>query len=566
MITRTPRSAAVEAYSATPRGSRWAESTRSSLEIPRSFNSSTAGSMPSRSDSEPMRMPTSGPASSNSSRAAKGTSCRWDSGCDMDRLRCDVRAELRAGEVDLLDGGVSLLARVRNGGPRADHVEDASPGRGELAVAQRRARVEDERPGRACHLDAADRDAALRVVRIAGGGQDDRHGCERLGGELDSGQLAVRGGGKRFEEIAAQAGEERLRLGVAEAAVELEHARPGVGQHQAGVEKAGKRGAAPRELGDHRAVDEAGELLDVFLTEHRYGRVAPHAARVWAFVSVLQPLEVLGRREREDFLTVAESEERDLLALEQLLDDDVLAERACTHERRIRLVLGAAHEHALARREAIGLDDAGRAGFVENGSGRHRGGVEHLLGERLRPLDACGRLARPEHGDAGAPELVRDARDERGLGADDDEVDLVLPAEAEEALDVVHADRVAAAERCDPGIPRRRMQLVQPLALRDLPRQRVLAATRPQDQHLHEGEFKVAGACFKYRRRAVGGPVWSNLDLTGTRGSRNGNSSSRSSSTPPSRRLATSTTSSGGCWWRRGIPSTLPTPWTTRAS
>ena len=261
-----------------------------------------------------------------------------------------------------------------------------------------------------------------------------------------------------------------------------------------------------------------------------------------------------------------ESEERDLLALEQLLDDDVPAERAGAHERRIRLVLSAADEHTLARREAVGLDDAGRPGFVENGSGRHRGGLEHLLGEGLRPLDARGRLARPEHGHAGAPKLVRDARDERRLGADDDEVDLVLPAEAEEALDVVHADRVAAAERCDPGIPRRRMQLGQPLALRDLPRERVLAAARPQDQHLHEGEFKVAGGCFKYRRRAVGGPVWSNLDLTGTRGSRNGNSSSRSSSTPLSRRLAISTTSSGGCWWRRGIPSTPLTLWTTRAS
>ena len=37
MITRTPRSWAVEAYSATPRGSRWAESTFSSWEIPRSL-------------------------------------------------------------------------------------------------------------------------------------------------------------------------------------------------------------------------------------------------------------------------------------------------------------------------------------------------------------------------------------------------------------------------------------------------------------------------------------------------------------------------------------------------
>src|SRR4029079_13545287 len=140
--------------------------------------------MPSRADSEPIRMPTSGPASSNSSRAAKGTSCRWDSGCDTDPFRCNVRAEVRAWEIDLLDGCVSLLARVRNGGSRADHVEDAPPGRDELAVSQRRARVEDERPRRAGHLDAADRDAALRVVGVAGGSQDDRHGGDWLAGGL----------------------------------------------------------------------------------------------------------------------------------------------------------------------------------------------------------------------------------------------------------------------------------------------------------------------------------------------------------------------------------------------
>src|SRR4029079_10713895 len=357
-----------------------------------------------------------------------------------------------------------------------------------------------------------------------------------LGGELYSGQLAVRSRGKRFEEIAAQAGEARLRLRVAEPAAQLEHPWPGVGQHQAGVEKAGKRGAAPRELGDHRAVDEAGELLDVFLAEHRHRRVAAHAARVRAFVFVLQPLEVLGGSEREDLLAVRESEERDLLALEQLLDNDVLAERAGADERRVRLVLSAADEYALARREAVCLHDTGGAGVVEHRGGRHRGGLQHLLRTGRRPLDPRGRLARPENGDAGAPELVRDARDERRLRADDDEVDLVLSAEAEEALDVVHADRVAAAERRDPGISPRRMQLSQPLAPRDLPRERMLAAARPQDQHLHEAEFKVAGACFKYRRRAVGGPVWSNLDLTGTRGSRNGSSSSRSWSTLPSRR------------------------------
>src|SRR4029079_6300207 len=149
------------------------------------------------------------------------------------------------------------------------------------------------------------------------------------------------------------------------------------------------------------------------------------------------------------------------------------------NERRVRLVLRAADEYALARREAVCLHDTGGTGVVEHRAGRHRVGLQHLLGEGLRPRDPRGRLARPENGDAGAPELVRDARDERRLRADDDDVDIVLSAEAEEALDVVHADRVAAAERRDPGIPRRRMQLSQPLAPRGPPPQRILAAAPP---------------------------------------------------------------------------------------
>ena len=40
----------------------------------------------------------------------------------------------------------------------------------------------------------------------------------------------------------------------------------------------------------------------------------------------------------------------------------------------------------------------------------------------------------------------------------------------------------------DAGIARRRVQLVEPGLCRELPRQRVLAAARPDDQHLHGGE------------------------------------------------------------------------------
>src|SRR5918994_3239803 len=143
MITRTPRRAAVEAYSATPRGSRWADRTLSSYEIPRSFSSSMAGSMRSRSDSEPMRMPTSAPAASNSSMTGRGVGA--PSGRDMKPgLQRDVGAVLSALEVDQRDGLVGTVAGFHDGRRGRGHRQNASPGADRPSRAQRRPRVEHE--------------------------------------------------------------------------------------------------------------------------------------------------------------------------------------------------------------------------------------------------------------------------------------------------------------------------------------------------------------------------------------------------------------------------------------
>src|SRR3990172_964543 len=124
MITLTPRRAAVDAYSATPRGSRWAESTRNSCEIPRSLSSSSAGSIASRSDSEPIRMPTRGPSSWNSSKMANG--CGAASDRDMDSLESDVAPVVHAREVYALDGRVRPLPGLRARVTERRHVEDAA--------------------------------------------------------------------------------------------------------------------------------------------------------------------------------------------------------------------------------------------------------------------------------------------------------------------------------------------------------------------------------------------------------------------------------------------------------
>jgi hypothetical protein len=93
--------------------------------------------------------------------------------------------------------------------------------------------------------------------------------------------------------------------------------------------------------------------------------------------------------------------------------------------------------------------------------------------------------------------VVPDAGDERCLRSDDHEVYLPLAAKAEEALDVVDAERMAAREPGDAGVPGRSVQLLERLALRDLPGERVLAASRPHDQDSHPAESKPGGGWFE---------------------------------------------------------------------
>jgi hypothetical protein len=98
---------------------------------------------------------------------------------------------------------------------------------------------------------------------------------------------------------------------------------------------------------------------------------------------------------------------------------------------RVELFLRVAHEDALPGREAVDLDDARRSGDRQLLRGGHSCRGHHVLGERLRALDPSRGCARAEDSDAGVAELVGYAGDERRLGPDDDEVDLVLPAKGE---------------------------------------------------------------------------------------------------------------------------------------
>src|SRR4029453_16233320 len=115
---------------------RGAERTWNSCEIPRSSNSCSAGSIASRSDSEPTRTPTSGPGSPNYSRAANGSVCASVS--TLHPPTRDFTTELHPLERDRGAGGVRRFASHLERRTQGGDVEHPSAVREQLASPRRR--------------------------------------------------------------------------------------------------------------------------------------------------------------------------------------------------------------------------------------------------------------------------------------------------------------------------------------------------------------------------------------------------------------------------------------------
>src|SRR5579862_6665635 len=285
--TLIPRPAADRAYSATASGVRCAERTSNSQTISRASSSSSAACMRARSDSEPTRMPTHGSATCH--------------------LRY-VASELGAAERHPADRLVRQRARLGYGPASCGDRQDPPAVCDEAALLHRRPAVEHERPGRLGGLDPADlRAGVVTALRVVRGGNDDVDGRPVTQFELCPAQLSVRGPGEHLEEVPFEKGHQCLRLGVTEACVELEHARPVGSQHQPCEQAADERRASPCELIDHGPAHLFDERVHVL--EPRHGSIGAHAARVRADVAVADALEVLRGAQRNEVAAVAEREQ-----------------------------------------------------------------------------------------------------------------------------------------------------------------------------------------------------------------------------------------------------------------
>ena len=234
--TRSPRSRAVRAYSATESG---VAVRRANLELasdPALVELVRGRSMRSRSDS-----------------IRRGSRERALTRRHAQPLR-DVATVRTPGNEIARPHGRRERARFRGLAQRCD-VEDPAPVRHEAPSCKAVPAWKTSAPSASAASIPVDPPAAFALVRVRPGGEDDGHR-----GFVRHRQGSARGVARRRrpqqrEEVALKRGEERLRLRIAEAAVELEHARAVGGQHQAGVEHADERRPATGELVEDGPVD-----------------------------------------------------------------------------------------------------------------------------------------------------------------------------------------------------------------------------------------------------------------------------------------------------------------------
>ncbi len=232
--------------------------------------------------------------------------------------------------------------------------------------------------------------------------------------------------------------------------------------------------------------------------------IGPHAAGVGAAVAITDALVVLRGADRQDVCAVTQHEQRCFLALHEFLDHHFRARAAKGPAKHIvhrcqRFGLAHRDNHTLACGQPVGLDHNRRTLRLDIGACRFRIGkvgisggwracrITNLFGKRLGGFQLRGLSGRAEHQNAGIAQPVGHTGGQRGLGADNHEIDGVFFGKNHNRTAVQNIQRRAIRDLRDPCISRRHDQLVAFGVLHHRPGQRVFPPAASKDQNIHAG-------------------------------------------------------------------------------
>ena len=155
-------------------------------------------------------------------------------------------------------------------------------------------------------------------------------------------------------EVGLEQRQHRLGLRITEADVVLDEPRTVGGQHQPGEQHTDVRRSVRREVVEDRLDERRQQVVGRIGDGGRC--VGAHATGVRSRVALADALVVLGDRQRHGSGAVAECEQRAFGAVQSLLQHEG-ADGGRRRDRVDGLRIGRRHRHALARREAVELDD-----------------------------------------------------------------------------------------------------------------------------------------------------------------------------------------------------------------
>jgi len=412
----------------------------------------------------------------------------------------------RAIPVDLCNRAIGALLRVMHAVAERTHAQHAAAaGQHPLAV-QPGAGLKHLDLGRKRAVQAMNHVAAAWGVGIVRRRHHHTQRRARIPLRVHAIERAVERRFDQLQQIRLQAQQDRLRFRVAKTHVELDHPRRAVGvDHQTSVKKPGERHA----VGSHAAHGRLDHLAHHprmhIRRHHRCRRIRAHAAGVGAGIAVADALVILAAGHRQCVHAIDQRDEAGFLAVEKLLDHHprtgIAVGVAGQHvvQRRFGIGQRQRHHHALARRQTVGLDHDRRAvrahmrqrrrQFVEHrvAAGGDAVPLQELLGECLAAFELRGGGAWSEHAQTGGAKPIDYTGDQRRLRADHGEIHRFALRQRQQRVEVGgrHRDIAAFGFAGGAGIARRHQHFAHARGLRELPGQRVFAATIADHQQFH---------------------------------------------------------------------------------
>ena len=350
-------------------------------------------------------------------------------------------------------------------------------------------------------VDARDLAALLVIARVALAREHDAHGPLGAPGKLDLTQALLGSRDHDIDQVGLETRQDDLRLRVAKACVELEQFGAFRRKHETAIEDASIVDVLLAQTGDGTLHDvDHGRMLLISDDGHR--RIHAHAARIGALVVLVGTLVILRGSHGKHGDAIGKGEHGALGAGHHLLDDDRGARLAKATVKALAngfagLLLGERNRNALARRQAVGLDDDGSAMLVEigqrgiairEGAICRRGQVvlhHEALGEVLGAFETRTRGTGAKAIDASPTHGIGDTGDKRSLRADDHELATIGAGKIDDGLTVLDVEVNVSAELCRSTVTRCDEELV---ALGRLGKRRgdgALAPAASQKQDIH---------------------------------------------------------------------------------